>query len=520
MKKNNLHFALSGNAVFKHAFAIFILICTLVTTASSQPLQLGQSVVTSWTFENDPNYKVVRVIDIRNKPPFIAPGTYWNAPPQYSGANWTKQRMRNVFGITLDDQNPPNIFISSSSINCVPPDQNDSGLIYRIDGNTWQVTNYTTSTFAPGPPQAGTGIYTMPNTGPRMGNLCYDVHHDQIFATNLEDGVIYRIKDNGLNQGRVEEFFDPSTFPFTPDNRAPGYPPHGDRLWGIGAYGTNTNDVKIYFCRWTVDSYTAGVNEIWSIALNPNGSMNTASLTLEITLPLLPGSPGSNPVSDIEFSIDGDMLLAERSMFGDCSNAHSSRILEYARNITGTYTAYVVHPVGMLINNGSNANSTGGADFGYGDSDSLTGENSNCDSIIAGTGDYLFLPANGLVYGVQLSNRNPSWINNAQNYSDFIDINNNIISGGDKTTPGDIDVYTDNSCANTCISILKDTVYCDSTGTYIYQFQVKNNSPTQFLEQLELTVDSPQPPNYVVAMPSNIVINPRFRRTQHPVFTE
>ena len=53
-----------------------------------------------------------------------------------------------------------------------------------------------------------------------------------------------------------------------------------------------------------------------------------------------------------------------------------------------------------------------------------------------------------------------------------------------------------------CISIIRDTTYCDSTGTYIYEFQIHNNSPTKSIEQLEITVDSPQPPNYVVTIPS------------------
>ena len=59
-----------------------------------------------------------------------------------------------------------------------------------------------------------------------------------------------------------------------------------------------------------------------------------------------------------------------------------------------------------------------------------------------------------------------------------------------------------------CMSVIRDTTYCDSTGTYIYEFQVFNNSPTRSIEQLEITVDSPEPPEYVVAVPSTINVNP------------
>jgi len=60
--------------------------------------------------------------------------------------------------------------------------------------------------------------------------------------------------------------------------------------------------------------------------------------------------------------------------------------------------------------------------------------------------------------------------------------------------------FTDSAC----IRIISDTTYCDSTGIYIYEFRIYNNSQTKYIEQLELTVDSPQPPNYVVTVPSTI----------------
>ncbi|MBK7160271.1 MAG: T9SS type A sorting domain-containing protein [Ignavibacteria bacterium] len=76
---------------------------------------------------------------------------------------------------------------------------------------------------------------------------------------------------------------------------------------------------------------------------------------------------------------------------------------------------------------------------------------------------------------------------------------------------GDVDVYRKDLCGDTsCISIVSDTTYCDSSGTYFYEFTVHNNSPTRTVEQLEITVDSPHPPNYVVTVPStlNVTIGP------------
>ncbi len=62
-------------------------------------------------------------------------------PLLFAGADWNQSKMGNVFGITLDDQNPPNIYVSRSTVYCGTPDTL-VGLIYKIDRLTWSVTNY------------------------------------------------------------------------------------------------------------------------------------------------------------------------------------------------------------------------------------------------------------------------------------------------------------------------------------------------------------------------------------------
>jgi len=481
----------------------------------SQPLQLGQSVVTSYT--PDVTDYVVRIADIRNRPPFIVGGNYWGNVPIIKpvlpiGADWTKRRMRNVYGIALDNTSPnPNIFIASSSVNCNSPDGNDSALIYKIDKSTFYVTTYVLRSFSSGPPQRN--VNWMPNTGPRIGNICYDNFHNQLFATNEEDGRIYSIRDNGSGNGVVHDYFDP----FLPnDDGSSGFAPLGERLWGIGAYGNDGSNVKIYFSVWVSDvSRHNGQNKIYSISLDNNGEFILNSVHLEISLPLN-GNNYSNPVADIEFAFDGTMLLGERTMYGDAGQcdqfgqyAHDSRILEFPRNALGFYDdlIYQARNIGML---GANKNSTGGVDYGYGNYDSISNSNSFCDSIVIGTGDYLFSPP--LVYGLQITDRNRGAVN-YNDYSHFVDVNSSFITY-DKTTPGDVDVFRKDLCSSpidtNCISLVSDTTYCDSTGTYIYEFIVHNNSPTKTVEQLEITVDSPKPPNYVVTMPStlNVTIPP------------
>lgn len=526
--------------ILKSIVTIFIIICTFTfdlysqpTINSNGPLELGQSVVTSYQ-DNQPSYNVVRVIDIRNRPPFISGGSR-QMPNQFAGVEWTNAKLGNVYGIALDENPNPNIFVSRSTVYCSNDQilRSDSSIIYRLDGGNFGVSTYIYGRNIPGPPQVN--VNWMPNTGPGLGNLCFEKWHQQIFVTNHEDGRIYRIRDNA-GVGQVKSWFDPF---FANNDSSAGYAPKGERLWGIGAYGTNTNNVKVYFAIWRFDVCAVNTpneyNEIWSIALDVNGEFIPSSVKREIKLPLLlryisppnySDSTFSNPVSDIEFSFNGDMLCGERSMCGntgicraDGTRAHRSRILEYPRDINGNYSNYIWHKVGMTYISGGSVypfknNSSGGVDFEYGISDSLNNENSLCDSIIVGTGDFLFdnNGTTGIVYGLQETQRSSAGAVNVEDFSHFVDITG-FLGTMDKNMTGDVDVYHKDLCGVTdtnCITLVSDTTYCDSSGTYYYEFKVHNNSPTKTIEQLEITVDSPGLPNYVVTVPStlNVTVPP------------
>lgn len=536
MRKLNLIFKLNMYKKIEKALLLITLLCMSTSVSYSQitpitsngPLKLGQSVVTSYEIAGGP-YNVVRVIDLRNRPPFIPGGSELH-PNQFAGQNWTNTMMGNVFGIALDDNPNPNIFVSRSTVYC-SDDYNlrpDSAIIYRLDGGNWGVSTYIRLRNIPGPPQVN--VNWIPNTGPGLGNLCYDKWHQQIFVTNHEDGTIYRVKDIA-GVGNIVSWYDPATSQFASDDGMNGFAPLGERLWGIGVFGTSANNVRVYFSRWRFDgarlpSSPVQFNEIWSIALNVNGEFITSSLTQEIEIPYLGNfSPYnySNPVSDIEFSFNGDMLIGERTMVGDSGScvqisnlgnwAHRSRILEYPRDLSGSYSIpYIWHKVGMTNDDiPQKTNSSGGVDYEYGIIDSISNVNTDCDSIILGTGDFLYNNGSINLYGLQETKRSSAGITNIQDFSHYVDLNGTIVNMSDKTKQGDVDVYRKDLCGDTsCITIISDTTYCDSSGTYFYEFTVHNNSPTRTVEQLEITVDSPVPPNYVVTVPStlNVTIGP------------
>ncbi|MEO8666837.1 MAG: M4 family metallopeptidase, partial [Ignavibacteria bacterium] len=399
-------------------------ICSILPT-HQLPLKLGQSVVTLNEFEHLDN-NVVRIIDTRNRPANIPGGHYWNTS-QYSNPDWTYDKMGSIFGIALDNEPSPNIFVARTTIYSQDP-QNLPGLIYRIDGTTEAVTDHIIRNNIAGPPSTAVGTNKLPNTGPGLGNLCYDKYRKQIFVTNFEDGVIYRIKN-----GSVLSYFDP----FSPDNGQSGHAPKGERLWGIGMFGN-----RVYFSRYVSDesAQSNGPNEIWSVQLNNTGDFNPSTLRIEITLPLMPGKTYSNPVSDIEFSFAGTMLVGERTMYDNITSAHSSRMLEFSR-VNGTYGSYIWHRVGSI----TNLNSCGGVDFAYGKYDSITNTNSHCDSVVISTGDFIFNTPLGMTYGMQITDRSSAGNLNVANYSQYIDINNDL-SNYDKSMSGDVDVYRTDVC--------------------------------------------------------------------------
>src|SRR5882757_10299781 len=115
-----------------------------------------------------------------------------------------------VFGVALDDQAAPNIYLAATSafgLNLVgrgadgSPErrkvggpgsgwmkgqfgldlQGDPGSIYKVDGSTGAVTLF-----------AKVMLDGVPNPGPALGNLAYDAAHKQLFVSDLYTGMIHR----------------------------------------------------------------------------------------------------------------------------------------------------------------------------------------------------------------------------------------------------------------------------------------------------------------------------------------
>lgn len=418
------------------------------------------------------------IVDIRDRS--SAPtGAIWTAA---SGANihhpphWTAANVGMVFGIAIDKSH--NFYLSSTTLyGCPSPSFNPFGPagaagIYQVNPSDAITPFITTGAFNTG----GTGT-TIPNSGSGLGNICYDPDHDQLFATNFSDGMIYRIKG-----GLVVDRFDPFTLVNSPSSGTgsdPDFVTLDERTWGI-AY--NKVDKRVYFSRWREDRgrpNTSIFNEIWSVGLDGSGGFTgtcaagtcSGSDVKELDVPDHVDTYGgisqrySNPVSDIAFSDKGLMLIAERSMRADCGDAtktlsnwhtwysHQGRVLEFEKT-GGGWGLTPGHAVPPFVNYASElkfkvggpyspypnffANSAGGVDYGY---DSFKDAPTLCDNTAWMTADFMNVTG-GPVYGLQGN------LASGGGTSNGYEIDYDGVPGTkDKVLQGDVEIFKCISCA-------------------------------------------------------------------------
>src|ERR1700688_979330 len=296
----------------------------------AKPLPAGKSAV-ALTFIN-PDGPVGRVIDIR-QPGYVWDGRLLAAPKTF---DVLAKDVGQVFGIALDDQTPPNIYVAATSmygLNIVgrggdgSPErrkkggpgvgwmrgqfgldlQGGPGAIYKVDGGTGAVTLL-----------ANVTLDGVPNPGTGLGNLAYDSAHKQLFVSDLYTGMIHRFDLNGNELGHYDHGVTGlgaaklATVPFDPKNRPNiastrfdsekpdswGFAPAARRVWGLAV-----QDGRLYY------SVAAGP-QIWSVGIASDGSF-AADPRWELDIP---AQAAALPVSDIAFSHQGAMILAQRGL--------------------------------------------------------------------------------------------------------------------------------------------------------------------------------------------------------------
>lgn len=301
-----------------------------VTPDPRQPRPAGKSAI-DLTFI-DPEGPSLRIVDA-SRPGHVWDGRMLAAPKTFSAA---AKDVGQVFGIAIDDQNPPNVYVAATSafgLNIVARDRNGQferrkkggpgvgwmrgqfgadlqggpGAIYKIDGSTRVVSLF-----------ANVTLDGVPNPAPGLGGLAYDAAHKQLFVTDLYTGMIHRFDLEGRDLGRYDHgvtglrAVNLAAVPFDASNRPNigsdrfdaerpatwGYAPAARRVWGLAVH-----QGRLYYA-------VVSGPQIWSVGIARDGAF-ADDPRWETDLP---AQAGPLPVSDIAFSQRGAMILAQRAV--------------------------------------------------------------------------------------------------------------------------------------------------------------------------------------------------------------
>lgn len=433
MKKSKIIFAINSILLLVLFVSCSKETCAYVTECVETAPE-GYMVATMASFIT-PNVAVIYKTTYNSTAPV---GGDWNNPGlgaaqivEINPVKWNVTDIGQVFGIALNKTG--GIYLSATDIYAY---DSGSSSLFGVDGTAaiyyTVLPAATTSTLVKTKISNNfntVGTNEIPNTGGlgnSIGNIAFDKKNNQLFATNLEDGRIYRID---ATTGIVKSIFDP----FTLDVPANGIAPVNERLWGIGVL-TQSGTTSVYFARTE-----AAYNSIWSIDLDASGEF----LATEIgTSKLFNDSASSsnsivskvgiqNKITDIEFSCSGKMMLAERG------GPHNSSIYEYEK--TGiTWTATVPFFVGGF----TGQNSAGGVDYGAKES----AGSFSTDAIVWASGNYMPTALNSyLVYGIQGISKLGNSAAITPNTATDLYIDRNAGGTNNKGGIGDVDVF-DSSC--------------------------------------------------------------------------
>lgn len=271
---------------------------------------------------------------------------------------WSARNLGQVYGVALDEETNPNIYVTATRMYGDWPDDEPGlwgpggpGGVYKIDGSTGNICVLASL------PQPATSPGTAMGTGlGTLATMTTTTGTGLVFVTNFDDGLIYRIPtavcgvdefitfDHGVvarPQASQTAVADDPSLRFTQTQRRP---------FGIGY---NAVESRLYYGVW-------GTSEVWSVDIDPaTGLFVPQSSILHFV------KPGPRPIAAVSFSPSGHMFLAERTINGDtgtlhtCSRpAHDSRVLEY-QLVSGVWTPEPItkYEVGAF---GSQTNSAGG----------------------------------------------------------------------------------------------------------------------------------------------------------------
>lgn len=381
-----------------------------------------------------------------------ASGQVVNAPAKFEAF---ARDIGQVFGVALDNAPNPNIYATATSVHglqIVIPDNNGDGVpervttgqpgatfmegqfgnalgggpgtVYRIDGATGEITKFADITFG--------GI---PNSGAGLGNIAYDPAHFQFYVSDLDTGAIHRLDLSGTTIGVFDHGVDgrqAAGLPAVPMNAGDtmditnlGFDTTNADTWGLAdpkrrVWGLAYFKERLYYA-------VAQGAQIWSVGINSDGTF-ASDARIEIQ-----AVPGGKAVSDILFTPQGRMILAQRGGImssPDYTQYHmpqQNSVLRYSRDTNGNW---IQEPDEYAIGfPADHRNASGGVGLA-------------CDGTLWSTGDALANDPATVVHGLQgndVSHVRP--LNVPPFASWFIDYKNGAGQAPEAGHVGDVEVY-------------------------------------------------------------------------------
>lgn len=448
--------------------ALLLLSVQQIQAQGTIPMQKGMAVLTCFSGiapnKNDgapqnPNGPVLAVFDIRDPQGSgapLAPVNYWTAPTTgaYHPANWSAANMGELFGVALEEgATNPAIFASTTGItasaimNLAPKTGGTGGEVFRVDGTTGAVTTLATlpnTTYNYIDPS---GVYTR-YVG--LGDITYNRKHNVVYVSNLDNGLVYAINATtgatlGTPFNHNTALADNTALPFTQFERlvfGVVYRIEDNKLYyAVKAPGTNAENPADLFLN---------SNQIYTVNINPDGSIDAASKSAAPVIKFSPSPYGSgNMVSDMALSSDGSqMLIAEMNLVYQTDadgkvtvprkSAHNANVYKY--RYAGAAWAQSLSYVGEVGTFGATkGNSAGGVDFGF-NNYGTNSAGTNRDDAAVITGDQLnSVGGGGSGFGFQITN---SVSPNTFATSYVVDLDGATgVNDNDKFTSGDIEVF-------------------------------------------------------------------------------
>ena len=189
--------------------AVTILILHAASSAAlaqTGPLQPGEAVVTRFSGTAtvpiaggqatviNPDGASASIIDVRSprRPPS---GDHWINEPQRRPV--TAREVGQVFGVALDTEAAPSIYLSATSafgLHRTPDNSNWMQAMWGAGGNPGTIYKLDAQTGYQARPFANITLNGRPNSGAALGNIAYDRWNQQLFVSDLETGMIHRIR--------------------------------------------------------------------------------------------------------------------------------------------------------------------------------------------------------------------------------------------------------------------------------------------------------------------------------------